>query len=129
MSSIVPTGSILAEMRWEEVSEPWREMDFLFRVRFRSSRKRGFRARELGPGDLGEVGGTGEEEEEEEENDGREGGGVWDSGGGERGLDVNWSYWTGLLGRRFRAGGGIAPFFSELCFHDDDSDVGADLCN
>lgn len=73
MSSMVPTGSILEEMRWEEVSEPWRVMDFLFRVRFRSSRKRGFRARELGPGDLGEVGGTGEEEEEK---DGREGGGV-----------------------------------------------------
>lgn len=47
-------------------------MDFLFRVRFRSSRKRGFRARELGPGDLGEVGATGAEEEK----DGREGGGV-----------------------------------------------------
>lgn len=65
MSSIVPTGSILeVEMRWEEVSEPWRDTDFLLRVRLRSSRKWGFSARELGPGDFGEVGGTGEEEEE-----------------------------------------------------------------
>lgn len=65
MSSMVPTGSILEEgMRWEEVSEPWRDTDFLLRVRLRSSRKRGFSAREPGPGDFGEVWGTGEEEEE-----------------------------------------------------------------
>lgn len=64
MSSMVPTGSILEGMRWDEVSEPWRDTDFLLRVRLRSSRKRGFSARELGPADFGEVGGTGEEEEE-----------------------------------------------------------------
>lgn len=65
MSSMVPTGSILEEeMRWEEVREPWRDTDFLLRVRFRSSRKRGFSAREPGPADFGDVGGTGEEEEE-----------------------------------------------------------------
>lgn len=64
MSSIVPTGSILEEgIRWEEVSEPWRDTDFLLRVRLRSSRKWGFSTRELGPGDFGEVGGTGELEE------------------------------------------------------------------
>lgn len=40
MSSMVPTSSILEEeMRWEEVSEPWRDTDFLLRVLFRSSRK------------------------------------------------------------------------------------------
>lgn len=62
MSSIVPTDSILEEgMRWEEVSEPWRDTDFLFKVRLRSSRKRGFSARELGPADFGEVRRTGEE--------------------------------------------------------------------
>lgn len=61
---MVPTGSILEEeMRWEEVSEPWRDTDFLFRVRLRSSRKRGFSAKEPGPADFGEVGGAGEEEE------------------------------------------------------------------
>lgn len=67
MSSMVATGSILEEeeMRREEVREPWREMDFLFRVRFRSSRKWGCSAREPAP--LGEVGGTGEEEWEEGE--------------------------------------------------------------
>lgn len=66
MSSMVPTGSILEEeMRWEEVSEPWRDTDFLLRVRLRSSRKSGFSAKVLGPADFGEVGGTGEEEEEE----------------------------------------------------------------
>lgn len=65
MSSMVPTGSILEEeMRCEEVSEPWRDTDFLLRVRLRSSRKRGFSAREPGPTAFGEVGGTGEEEEE-----------------------------------------------------------------
>lgn len=64
MSSMVPTGSIFEGMRWDEVSEPWRDTDFLLRVRFRSSRKRGFSARELGPADFGEVGGTGDEEEE-----------------------------------------------------------------
>lgn len=65
MSSIVAMGSILDEvMRWEEVSEPWRDTDFLFSVRFRSSRKLVLSARELGPTDLGEVGGTGEEEDE-----------------------------------------------------------------
>lgn len=64
MSSMVPTGSILEEeMRWEEVSEPWRDTDFLFNVRLRSSRNRGFSARELGPVDFGEVGGTFEDEE------------------------------------------------------------------
>lgn len=66
MSSMVPTGSILEEgMRVEEVSEPWRDTDFLFNVRLRSSRKWGFSASEPGPADFGEVGGTGEEEEEE----------------------------------------------------------------
>lgn len=65
MSSMVPTGSILEEgMRLEEVSEPWRTTDFLLRVRLRSSRKRGFSAREPGPADFGDVGGIGEEEEE-----------------------------------------------------------------
>lgn len=40
MSSMVAMGSILEEViRWEEVSEPWRDTDFLLRVRFRSSRK------------------------------------------------------------------------------------------
>lgn len=64
MSSMVPIGSILEEeMRWEDVSEPWRDTDFLLRVRLRSSRKRGLSARVLGPGDFGEVGGMGEEEE------------------------------------------------------------------
>lgn len=64
MSSIVPTVSILEEeIRWEEVSEPCRDTDFLFRVRLRSSRKRGFSAREPGPADFGEVGGAGDEEE------------------------------------------------------------------
>lgn len=68
MSSMVPTGSILeVGMRWDEMSEPWRDTDFLFRVRLRSSRKRGFSAREPAPTAFGEVGGTGEEEEEEEE--------------------------------------------------------------
>lgn len=65
MSSIVAMGSILDEvMRCEEVSEPWRDTDFLFNVRFRSSRKLVLSAREPGPTDLGEVGGTGEEEDE-----------------------------------------------------------------
>lgn len=35
MSSMVPTGSSLEE----EIKELWRDTDFLFRVRFRSSRK------------------------------------------------------------------------------------------
>lgn len=65
MSSMVPTGSILeVGMRWDEMSEPWRDTDFLFRVRLRSSRKRGFSASEPAPTAFGEVGGTGEEEEE-----------------------------------------------------------------
>lgn len=77
MSSMVPIGSILEEeMRCEEESEPWRDTDFLFRVRLRSSRKRGFSARAPGPADFEEAGGTGEEEEEEEEKEDREGGGV-----------------------------------------------------
>lgn len=62
MSSTVPTGE--ERERWEEVREPWRDTDFLFRVRFRSSRKWGFSVRLLGPGDLGDVGGMGEEEVE-----------------------------------------------------------------
>lgn len=65
MSSIVAMGSILDEvMRWEEVSEPCRTTDFLFSVRFRSSRKFVLSARVLGPTDLGEVGGTGAGEDE-----------------------------------------------------------------
>lgn len=64
MSSMVPMGSILeVGMRCDEVSEPWRDTDFRFRVRLRSSRKSGFSAREPGAADFGEVGGTGEEEE------------------------------------------------------------------
>lgn len=115
MSSMVPTGSILeAGMRWDEMSEPWRDTDFLFSVRLRSSRKRGFRAREPVPTAFGEVGGTGEDEEEEY--DDSEGGGVCDSGGGESGLEVS-NLPVALL-RRFSAGGGTAPFFRELCFHE-----------
>ena len=61
MSSMVvmgARGSSLAEMR-EDVSEPCREMDFLFRVRFRSSKKLGWK---LTSGvDFGEVGGMWEE--------------------------------------------------------------------
>lgn len=72
MSSMVAMGSILGEqIRWEEVSEAWRDTDFLFRVRLRSSRKWGCSAREPSTANLGEVGGTGEEEYED-----REGGGV-----------------------------------------------------
>lgn len=41
ISSIVATGSNLAEIR-EEVREPCRVMDFLFRVLLRSSRKLGW---------------------------------------------------------------------------------------
>lgn len=64
MSSMVATGSILEEgMRREEVSELWRDTDFLFRVRLRSSRKWACSPSEPGAGDFGEVGGTGEEEE------------------------------------------------------------------
>lgn len=52
----------------------------------------------------------------------REGGGVSDKGGGERGIEVVLSYWVVLLVRRFNVGGGMGPFFSEPCFHDDDDE-------
>lgn len=53
MSSIVATGSILAEMR-DEVKELCLEMDFLFKVLLRSSRKLGWMDR-LPLGDVGGI--------------------------------------------------------------------------
>lgn len=52
MSSMVPAGSIFPARR-EDVSEPCRPTDFLFRVLLRSSRKLGW----AGALPLGEVGG------------------------------------------------------------------------
>lgn len=57
----------------------------------------------------------------------REGGGVWDKGGGDRGMDVL-SYWFVLLLRRFNAGGGTVPFLSEPCFHEDEEKVEGTTC-
>lgn len=53
MSSIVATGSSLVEIR-EEVREPCLDIDFLFKVLLRSSRKLGWMDRLL----LGDVGGS-----------------------------------------------------------------------
>lgn len=53
MSSIVATGSILAEMR-DDVRELCLDMDFLFKVRLRSSRKLGWTDR-LPLGDVGGI--------------------------------------------------------------------------
>lgn len=98
---MVATGSILEERR-EEGREPWREMDFLFSVRLRSSRKLGCRAR-LVP--LGEVGGIWELKELV----------CW--GGGDKGA----ASCTVLL-RLYTDVGGV--FFRELCFHDEDTTGG-----
>lgn len=105
MSSMVATGSSLLEIR-EEVSEPWREMDFLFRVRFRSSRKLGWKLASVVA--FGEVGGT------------------WEEGGGATGAKgcsgICWgggesaSCSGGPLLRRCIVGGGV--FFRELDFQE-----------
>lgn len=52
-------------IRWEEVSEPWRDIDFLFSVRLRSSKKWVLSASEPGATDFGDVGGTGEDDDDE----------------------------------------------------------------
>lgn len=108
MSSMVATGSSLEEIR-EEVSEPWREMDFLFRVRFRSSRKLGWKLTSVLL--FGEVGGIWEVGGTEGTALGAKGcsGICW--GGGESA-----SCSGGPLLRRCIVGGGV--FFRELDFQE-----------
>lgn len=103
MSSIVATGSSLVEMR-EEVREPCLDIDFLFKVLLRSSRKLGCMERLP----FGDVGGSWEL------NGVR--GICW--GGGDRTRGSG-----GPLLRRCIVGGGV--FLNELCFHED---VLEDIC-